>query len=305
MGIFFYFCNVKRKVYILGAIAAALIIAGAAGLINQNRAGASQTAATEESRQISVGHPSEKTDKYDSQNIVLAGKLHFDRLDHVKMPKDVPSQEKDYTGFRLSFNRENHTPNWVAWELLGSETEGEKTRSNKFWQDSDIEGCPTTRDYSHSGFDRGHLCPAADQKWSARAMEDCFVLANIAPQNHSLNSGAWNTLENKERAWARRDSAIMIVAGPIYSDTDRQRIGEAGVRVPGAFFKVIAAPYAESPRGIAFVYPNMTAPGNMENYVMTVNEVEQLTGFDFFHELPDNIEDAVESTAALKEWNRR
>lgn len=226
-------------------------------------------------------------------------------LDHVNVPPSRPSVEKEYEGFRVSFNAENRTPNWVAWELLGSRTEGATRRSNKFWTDPELEGCPSTRDYTRSGYDRGHMCPAADQKWSERAMEDCFSMANIIPQDHDLNTGAWKTLENKERLWARRDSAILIVAGPIYTETDRRRIGESGVRVPGACFKVLAAPYADPPRAIAFVYPNMTAPGNMENYVMTVDELERITGYDFLHALPDPIENEIESKASFKAWNRR
>lgn len=247
----------------------------------------------------------EKTDVKAGEGDVPTGARHYEGLDRVVMPKETASQEKDYEGFRVSFNRDNHTPNWVAWELLGTETEGEKGRTNQFWQDSEIEGCPTTDDYKRSGYDRGHLCPAADQKWSVRAMEDCFVMANMCPQDHSLNSGAWNTLENKERSWAMRDSAIMIVAGPIYEGADRIRIGQTGVRVPGAFFKVIVAPYLDEPRGIAFVYPNMSSPGNMENYMLSIDEVEQLTGYDFFAALPDEIENKIEASSSFKEWNRR
>ncbi len=221
----------------------------------------------------------------------------------VETPSSLPSQEKDYRGFRVSFNADNHTPNWVAWELLRSETDGDEPRAKKFWQDEDVKGCPATGDYTNSGYDRGHMCPAADQKWDPQAMEDCFALTNIAPQAHALNDGAWKTLENKERNWADRDSAIVIVAGPIYQESDRQRIGDMGVRVPGSFFKVIAAPYLDSPRGIAFVYPNTTSPGNMQNYVMTIREVEQLTGFDFFSALPDDVEEMIETKASFREWN--
>jgi len=77
------------------------------------------------------------------------------------------------------------------------------------------------------------------------------------------------------------------------------------VRVPGAFFKMLAAPYAEKPRGIAFVYPNMASPGNMENYAMSIRELEQITGYDFLYALPDSIEDIIESSASFREWNRR
>lgn len=226
----------------------------------------------------------------------------FNALDKVKSLPALESKEYEYEGFRISFNKHNRTPNWVAWELLGSETYGERGRHNKFWQDERVEGCPTNNDYRNSGYDRGHLCPAADQKWSDQAMIDCFVMANMCPQDHSLNSGAWNTLENRERDWARRDSAIVIVAGPVYSNEDTKTIGD-GVLVPGAFFKVILAPYLQKPRAIAFVYPNMPSPGSMQNYVTTVDEVEKLTGLDFFYELPDEIENEVESKSSFREWN--
>lgn len=236
--------------------------------------------------------------------VAVAGNKHIDGLDHVRSLPSVESKEHEYEGFRLSFNKHNRTPNWVAWELLASETAGEAKRGNNFWQDPAVEGCATTYDYKNSGYDRGHLCPAADQKWSDKAMNDCFVMANMCPQDHALNAGAWNTLEGRERTWAQRDSALVIVAGPIYSDEDTKTIGN-GVLVPGAFFKVILAPYLDKPRAIAFVYPNMSAPGNMENYVTTVDEVEKLTGLDFFYKLPDEIENEVESKSSFREWNKR
>lgn len=229
---------------------------------------------------------------------------HYRNLEFATTPENLPSQLKTYEGFTVSFNSDNHTPNWVGWELLAKEACGEIGRSDNFWYDPDIEGCPVTGDYTRSGYDRGHMVPAADQKWSQKAMEDCFVMANMCPQDHSLNAGAWATLEKKERQWAERDSCVVIVAGPIYESTDTKRIGNIGVRVPSAFFKVMAAPYLEQPRAIAFVYPNMSSPGNMQNYVMSVDEVEQLTGFDFFSNLPDEIENAIEATSSFKEWNR-
>lgn len=229
----------------------------------------------------------------------------YKALDYAKVPEGTPEEIKDYEGFRVSFNKENKTPNWVAWELLGSEVDGEVSRSNNFWQDEEVEGCPAHYDYSYSGYDRGHMCPAADQKWSPQAMTDCFVMTNMAPQKHALNGGAWKTLEDKERLWAKRDSAIVIIAGPIYQYDDTERIGDAGVRVPSAFYKVIIAPYLAEPRGIGFIYPNESAPGNMKNYSMTIDEVEEITGIDFFFNLPDDMEQKIESTASFKEWDRR
>lgn len=220
----------------------------------------------------------------------------------VALPASVKSEMKGYTGFLLSFNSDNHTPNWVGWELLSGETDGSVARAKKFWTDTEMSGAPDDSDYRRSGYDRGHMCPAADQKWSTSAMYDSFVTTNICPQDHKLNTGAWKTLENKERLWAQRDGKLLIIAGPIYGESDIQRIGATGVRVPGAFFKVLVAPDVEKPRGIAFVYPNSHAPGNMQNYSMSIDELEELTGYDFFPSMPDDLENEIESTASFKTW---
>lgn len=226
-------------------------------------------------------------------------------LMHTVIPTDLPSQKKDYIGYSVDFNADNHTANYVAWELLAEEVDGNVSRSDNFWHDSDIKGCPDIPDYKRSGYDRGHLYPAADAKWSAESMNDCFSFANMAPQAHALNNGAWKTLEDKERLWAKRDGRLIIVAGPVYTSSDTRRIGKTGVRVPSGYFKVMLAPDVDKPRAIAFVYPNDIAPGNMQNYSMSVDEAEVLTGFDFFSALPDSIENLIESSVSFKEWNQR
>lgn len=209
---------------------------------------------------------------------------------------------KEYCGFEVLFNPVNKTPDYVAWELIESETSGDNKRTNSFWQDTDIKGCPSPSDYSRSGYDRGHLCPAADMKWSPEAMKHCFAMSNMTPQDHALNGYAWASLENKCRDWALRDSALVIVAGPIYQKGDNATIGTAKVHVPSAFFKVILAPYLKEPRAIGFIYPNQSAPGKMENYAMSVRDVEKITGLDFFFNLPDSIENAVETDSRIKQW---
>lgn len=237
--------------------------------------------------------------------LVPSDPVHYDGLENVAIPDGLTSQIKEYTGFTLSFNKDNRTPNYVAWELLASEVSTEVSRTDNFWKDDDIEGCTQHSDYTRSGYDRGHMCPAADQKWSIEAMNDCFVMANMCPQLHDLNGGAWEKLEEKERKWAQRDSAVMIIAGPIYTEDDNTYIESSMVRVPGAFFKVLIAPYIDEPRGIAFVYPHMKCPGNMQDYATTIDEVERITGFDFFSALPDEIEAKIESTYSFTEWNKQ
>ncbi len=282
--------NSNKNLLLLGCF---LLIVFGIILMMRNSSDTTATNTVEEFHQ-SDDQAAHKTDK---------GVHHFPGLEYVELPENLTSQIKEYSGFTISFNKDNGTPNYVAWELLDEESKGAKGRSNNFWTDPDIEGCPSTSDYTRSGYDRGHMCPSGDQKWSQEAMNDCFVMANMCPQLHELNNGAWKTLETKERQWATRDSALMIVAGPIYDKSDKKRIGKAGVRVPGAFFKVLLAPYLEEPRGIAFVYPNMTAPGNMQDYAMSIDELEKILGYDFFPALPDEIENKVEASYSFKEWN--
>ncbi len=215
------------------------------------------------------------------------------------------NQIKNYAGFTVGFNEENHTPDWVAWELLGSETDGNVSRSNKFWTDSDLTGCPDSRDYTSSGYDRGHMSPAAEHKWSDQAMHDSFSMANICPQFPALNRGVWQTLEKLERHWAKRDSAILIVAGPIYTDNDKTTIGNSRVRVPSAFYKAFFAPYGDKPKAIAFVFPNVNVAANIKEFAMTVDQLEDITGYDFFHALPDDIENPTEAVSSFKEWTRQ
>ena len=244
--------------------------------------------------------------KHQSEDTPVGKVENTPDLQKVIVPADVPQQIKEYEGFTVNFNTSNRTPNYVSWELLASETDGASSRNKQdFWRDETVKNCPAKKDYTNSGYDRGHMYPAADAKWSATSMHDCFTMANMTPQVHALNGGAWKTLEDKERQWAARDSALIIVAGPIYQSGDKKRIGDAGVRVPSAFFKVILAPYVDNPRAIAFVYPNDHCPGNMQQYAQTVDYVEQLTGFDFFSSLPDDIEDKVEASYSFTQWNRR
>lgn len=226
------------------------------------------------------------------------------KLLEVVMLDGVQDIPKNYTGMNLSFNPRYGVPNWVAWELTGDEAIGEEPRSNKFYADPDIDSCPEPYEYSYSGYDRGHMAPAGDMKWSPQAMAESFCMTNICPQAKKLNTGAWKRLETKCRTWAEVDSAIMIICGPVLTDPVKEFIGnDRKVAVPARFFKVILSPYAYPPRGIAFIMPNGTVKGGMQTAATTIDEVERITGFDFFSALPDDIENEVESQCDFHYWS--
>lgn len=224
-----------------------------------------------------------------------------EQLMEVVTPDALCQEVVEYTGFNVSFNADLRIPNYVVYELTRSEVQGEEPRSNKFLCDEMVKGCPTTTDYTGSGYDRGHMAPAADMKWSKQAMKESFYLTNICPQNHSLNSGGWKRLEEKVRAWADRDSAIIVISGPLL-DGPVSRLA-SGVAVPTGFFKVVLAPFASPVRAIAFVYKNEGGQKKVELQATSVDEVEQLTGFDFFSSLPDDIETEIEKSSNYNEWN--
>lgn len=221
----------------------------------------------------------------------------------VLVPDHLNEIKADYSGFSLSFNSAHRVPNYVVWELTREKAQGTEPRKSEFHPDPDVYGCPTLADYRNSGFDRGHMAPAADMKWSARAMYDSHVLTNICPQEKSINTGRWNSIEKLERKWALRDSALIIIAGPVLSDELTRTIGK-GVSVPERFFKVILAPYADPPRAIAFIVPNSPTQLGVQQLAATVDEVEAITGFDFFSALPDDIENQVESSSNFNLWQR-
>ncbi len=223
----------------------------------------------------------------------------------VEIPDETPEITADYTGFKVSFNPAHRQPNYAAWELTGAETDGQEPRNSRFAPDSNVYGCPSLDDYRNSGYDRGHMAPAADMKWSRQAMLDCHLLTNICPQNHGLNGGRWNSLEQACRRWAKRDSALVIIAGPILSDRLTETIGHGHISVPKRFFKVILAPYADPPRAIAFVMPNAATRDGLESMAMTVDQLEEITGFDFFSALPDRLENQIESTFNFHMWTQR
>lgn len=222
--------------------------------------------------------------------------LPAESLERVKVPGDMPEELLRYKGMTVSFNPETHQPNYVAWELLGSEAEGDEPRSNDFQADPDVNGSATPEDYRHTGYDRGHMAPAGDMKWDPEAMRESFLMTNMCPQAPELNRGAWKKLEEKCRARAMADSAIVIVCGPIFDRPEpSMRLGSTGVAVPDRFFKVVLMPYGAEPSAIGFIMPNGSVPGGMQTHAVTVDSVEAVTGFDFFSALPDDVEAAVES----------
>lgn len=228
---------------------------------------------------------------------------HIPNLYLASTPRNTPAQIIEHTGFTLSYNETWKIANWVGYELTAQETKGEVKRTDYFNEDPQVKGYQVRHaDYTHSGFDRGHLAPAADMKWSKQAMVESFYMSNICPQVHAFNAGRWNDLEEKVRKWAQKDSAIIVVCGPIVPQ-DYSSISKHHIAVPRHFFKIIASPYSTPPRGIAFIMPNEDIDDPLYTYAVTIDSVEKTTDIDFLYTLPDSIENYIEQQLDLESWH--
>ena len=247
-----------------------------------------------------------------------------DALMEVKAPRQLPQKQLKYMAMDISFNPITHQPNWVAWELLGSEVSDVVERDDNFLPDPAVKGCATPDDYRYTGYDRGHMAPAGDMKWHPQAMRESFYMTNICPQAPDLNRGAWQRLEKKCRERAVTDSALIIICGPIFDTPATSNgtaaglassgnrgasshgknstpvgvasLGETGVAVPQRFFKVILAPYVSKPWAIGFIMPNGYVEGGIQKAAVPVDSVERATGYDFFSALPDPLETRLEQS---------
>lgn len=206
------------------------------------------------------------------------------------------------TTYTTSYDKVNKIPKWVAWHLISDHTNGDQRRLSNFIVDDEV---PAPRaelvDYKGSGYDRGHMCPAGDNKWGFEPMKESFFLTNICPQDHNLNCGDWNELEIACRNWANKYGDIYIVAGPILYKGKHETIGPNNVTVPEGFFKVVLCMNG-TPKAIGFIYKNHPCNNPQSSYVNSIDQVERITGFDFFYNLPDDIEKKVEANANLSDW---
>lgn len=204
--------------------------------------------------------------------------------------------------YTLSYAEQFEQAEWVAYELKPNNMNRHFKRP--FFTEDELVKTRSAdwRNYKKSGFDKGHLCPAADMMFSEKAYNDTFLTSNIAPQTHAFNSGIWNNLEQKVRYWAQKYNGIYVVTGPVLS-TNLRRIGKENVAVPDFFYKVLLKKSKTETKMIAFLLPSCDSQQPLYQFVVTVDEVEQLTGINFFPALPDNLENTLESNSNYKMWS--
>ena len=228
----------------------------------------------------------------------------------VALPSDpgLPSippgdQLIEHTYYTLSYNETYEQPDWVSYKLVADSLRLPKNpRKDRFRSDPAVStGSASPSDYKKSGYDRGHLLPAAAMSWSKQALAETFYMSNMSPQAPQFNRGIWKKLEAQVREWALQNGELYVVTGPVLQG-DLPTIGENEVAVPRYYYKVILDIREPEVKAIAFVLSNEKHDDPLAHFVVSIDSVERLTGIDFFYALPDFWEDSLESRSSISAW---
>ncbi len=223
--------------------------------------------------------------------------------DYLFLPNSPFDDEVIYhSAYIVGYCEQYEQARWIAYELRRDELSGVQKRTNNFREDPDVStGSAIPADYYMSGYDRGHLAPAADMKFSEIAMSESFFMSNISPQKPKFNQGVWRKLENEVRRIVKHENSIFIVTGPIFTGSS-EHLGDNRVTVPKYFYKVLLDASEPDVKGIGFILPNEPSSQSIYSYAVPIDEVELKTGIDFFPALPDALEDSLEATVNINAW---
>jgi len=208
--------------------------------------------------------------------------------------------------YALSYVEKHEQPEWVAYELTKENLYPNFKRKDNFRPDPFVSRASASkRDYRGSGYDRGHLVPAGDMTFSEEAMSETFFLSNMSPQVRNFNGGIWRELEESVRYWTKKFGRLYIVTGPVLTEGIRETIGGNEVSVPDQYYKVLLDLDEPEIKAIGFLLPNEVSVDPLQAYAIPIDEIEALTGLDFFSELIDDptLEAELESDYNIRQWS--
>lgn len=226
-------------------------------------------------------------------------------------------ERRNYEYYSICYRESYEQAEWSAYCLTKEHLVKNASRSDDFRPDPEIStGSATLADYKGSGYDRGHLSPAADFSFDKNAMSETFYMSNMSPQAGSFNRGIWKDLESTVREWAEEFGRVYVVSGPVLDKpaSEYESIGKDKVSVPQYYYKVLLAPLYENEDdaktpddaknviALGFIFPNEKCAGTIFDYAASIDEVEKRTGLDFFYELEDSVENKVEAETETAEW---
>lgn len=260
-------------------------------------------------------------DKFDEELLYYPKKEAY-RIEIPRLSKDVVDDKAAFVvhyapdnygdtrlNFSLEYNYASRHSRWVAFTFYDKTAESNTGRSNAWSYDPQlIEWTNNDSDYRGSGYDRGHIMASADRLYSRTANEQTFYYSNITPQVGSFNSGIWLELEGAVRGWGRnnsfRDTLYVVKGGTIRDDQVLHTIGKSEIVVPKYNYMAVLSKRGDNYKSIGFWFENRYYPEPyiLEDHAVSISELEELTGIDFFHNLPDEIESVVETRKRISDW---
>lgn len=229
---------------------------------------------------------------------ILSVTVSFGQLS-AHQPSSTTNHIIEHSCYWFSYSEPHEQPEWVYYLLTKERVSGTAKRKNNFRSDPKVEtGSASLADYKGSGYDRGHLCAAADNTHSVEAMSESFYMSNMSPQAPSFNRGIWKRLEGQFRKWTSiKDSLYVVTGGVLTSAIDT--IGGNQVTVPKYYYKIALHVGADT-TAIGFLMPNEASKQPLLDYVVSIDSIEVITGIDFFYQT-DN-QEKFEGAVKIESW---
>lgn len=245
-------------------------------------------------------------EKTDQKNIEVSKETAEIKIEAFNyLPTSTTGQIIKHEGYSLSYSEKHEQAEWVAYSLDKNDIVYTNRKRPFFIEDPKVKTHSADwRNYKKSGFDRGHLCPAGDRIKTEKSYNETFYTSNISPQKHDFNSGIWNKLEQKTRYWAKKYNHVYVITGGIL-ENNLKTIGKEKVSVPNQFYKIILDYTQPEIKAIAFLIPHKESKKPLYSFVVTIDDLEQKTGIDFFPHLPDALETKLENSSNYKNWSFR
>jgi endonuclease G, mitochondrial len=236
------------------------------------------------------------------ENFATVNNLKQKDTRNYYLPSSTTNKIITHQFYSLSYSEAHEQAEWVAYELKKEQLSKTNFERPYFIDDPKVNsGSASYRNYKRSGYDKGHLCPAGDRKFSREAFNETFYTSNISPQLNDFNAGIWGRLEQKARYWASKYDGVFVVTGGVLRN-NLKTIGSEKVSVPEYFYKILLDQNNGKYKTIAFLLPHKDSNKPLYEFVVPIDKIEQLTAIDFFPKLPDNVENEIEKSSDYKNW---
>lgn len=218
------------------------------------------------------------------------------------LPSSTTGAIVQHEHFMLSYNEPYEQAEWVAYELKKSHLTQDDRKRPYFIEDPKVKTKSADwRNYKGSGYDRGHLCPAGDRRFSEYAYNETFYTSNISPQDREFNAGVWNRLEQQVRYWCKKYGDLVVITGGVL-ERGLEEIGEEDVDVPNTFYKVVFKKSGDSVDILCFLIPGKESQAGLDSFLVSIDELEVLTGINFFEEQSQKWQEKVEQSVNASGW---